>query len=145
MPIDVSHRQGSSTQYHTKVSHREDQKTEEHKAKYLTGKVPQPKTTQWYRTEKIEKKQHKAKSLTGKVPQSKTQENGIGHRGDRKEAAQGQVSHRQSFHKRRQQKGFADREDGKETAQGQVSYRQCSSTENNRMVWNREDRKEKEQ
>ena len=41
----------------------------QHKAKYLTGKVPQPKATEWYRTQKIEKKQHKVKYITGKVPQ----------------------------------------------------------------------------
>ena len=41
---------------------------------YPTGKLQKPKTTQKYRTEKIEEKQHKAKCLTGKVPQRKTRE-----------------------------------------------------------------------
>ena len=96
----LSDRQTSPTEDHTKISHIEDRKEtaqsqdhltsnvpqpktkdrlrrekiekKQHKAKYLTGKVPQPKATEWYRTQKIEKKQHRAKCLTGKVPQPKT-------------------------------------------------------------------------
>ena len=60
---------------------------------------------------------------------------------DRKEAAQGQVSHRQSSTSEDNRK-VLEREDGKETAQGQVSYRQCSSTEKKRELANREDGKE---
>ena len=43
-------------------------KKKQHKAKYLTGKVPQPKKTESLPTEKMEKKQDNDKYLTGKVP-----------------------------------------------------------------------------
>ena len=45
----------------------------QHKAKYLTGKTPQPKKTEIYPAENIEKKQHKDEYLTGKVPQPETE------------------------------------------------------------------------
>ena len=52
---------------------REKIEKKQHKAKYLTGKVPQPKTTEIYPAENIEKKQHKDEYLTGKVPQPETE------------------------------------------------------------------------
>ena len=52
---------------------REKIENKQHKAKYLTGKVPQPKTTEIYPAEKIEKKQHKVNYLTGKIPQPETE------------------------------------------------------------------------
>ena len=70
---DSSHRQGSTTQDHTKISHREDGK-KQHKDKYLKRKVIQPKTKELYCTEKIEKKQHKVNYLRSKVTQLKTTE-----------------------------------------------------------------------
>ena len=54
----VSHRQGSSTEDNRNISRREDKK-KLHKDEYLTGKLPQLKTTEIYPTEKIEKKEHK--------------------------------------------------------------------------------------
>ena len=70
---DPFHRQGSTTKDHTKISHREDGK-KQHNDKSLTRKVLQPKTTELYRTEKIQKKQHKVNYLRAKVPQLKTTE-----------------------------------------------------------------------
>ena len=52
---------------------REKIENKQHKAKYLTGNVPQPKTTEIYPAEKIEKKQHKVNYLTGKIPQPETE------------------------------------------------------------------------
>ena len=52
---------------------RDNIEKKQHKAKYLTGKVPQPKTTEIYAVENIEKKQHKDEYLTGKVPQPDTE------------------------------------------------------------------------
>ena len=52
---------------------RENIEKKQHKAKYLIGKVPQPKTTEIYPVENIEKKQHKDVYLTGKVPQPETE------------------------------------------------------------------------
>ena len=69
----LCYRETSTTEDHTKISHREDEK-KQHNEKSLTGKVLQPKTTDWYRTEKIEKKQHKVKYVRAKVPQLKTTE-----------------------------------------------------------------------
>ena len=48
-------------------------KKKQQKHEYLRGKVPQPKTTERLRTEKIEKKQHKLKYLKSKVPQPETE------------------------------------------------------------------------
>ena len=45
---------------------------EKHKNDYLIGKVPQWKTTERWRTEKMKKKQHKDEYFTGKVQQLKT-------------------------------------------------------------------------
>ena len=68
---DPSHRPGSTTENQTNISHREDEK-KQHKVKmHPTGNVQQPKTTEWYGTQKIGKKEHKAMPLTWKVPQPK--------------------------------------------------------------------------
>ena len=58
---------------HTKISHIEDAKEKAQGQDNLRAKVPQPKTKDRLPREKIEKKQHKAKYLTGKVPQQKTE------------------------------------------------------------------------
>ena len=52
---DAFHRQRSTTKDHTKISHREDGKKKQHNDKCLTRNVLQPKKTELYRTEKIEK------------------------------------------------------------------------------------------
>ena len=69
----ASHMESSTTKEKRKVFHTQDAKME-HNAKYITGKVPQPKRTEWYQTQKIEKTQHKDEYLRGKVPQPKTTE-----------------------------------------------------------------------
>ena len=68
----LSVRQTSTTEDHTKISHIEDRKETAQGQDHLTSNVPQPKTKDRLRREKIEKKQHKAKYLTGKVPLLKT-------------------------------------------------------------------------
>ena len=88
------------------------QKTTQTFRKNATGKVQQPRKTERYRTEKIEKK-----------------------------TAQGRVSHREGSTTEDNRK-IANREDQKETVQGKVSHRQGSTTEDNRMVSQREDQKE---
>ena len=69
------HSTGKVPQPNTTQRYRTEKiENKQHKAKYLTGKVPQPNTTEWYRTQKMEKKQDKDEYLTGKVPQPKTTE-----------------------------------------------------------------------
>ena len=77
----------------------EKMEKKQHKAKYLTGKVPQAETTEKLQAEKIEKKQHKAKYLTGKVPQRKQQKNCKQRRSKRNRT--GSIISKAMFHNRR--------------------------------------------
>ena len=68
----LSVRQTSTMEDHTKISHIEDRKETEQGQDHLTSNVPQPKTRERLQREKIKKKQDKAKYLTGNVPLLKT-------------------------------------------------------------------------
>ena len=86
----------------------------EHNAKYITGKVPQPKRTEWYQTQKIEKTQHKDEYLTGARFLNRKQQRWYADREDGEENSTRTSISGARFHNGRQQRWYADREDGEE-------------------------------
>ena len=127
----LSLKQTSTMEDHTKISHIEDRKETVQGKDHLTSKVPQPKTKYRLPKEKIEKKQHKAKYLTGKVPQPKTTEIYPAEKIENN-SAKGRVSKGEGSRTDDKRK-IMKREDRKETAQGQLSDRQGSTAEDRKI------------
>ena len=113
MSISMSHGNFNNRRPHKDIPQRRWKKTQKND-KSLTGKVVQPKTTEWYRTEKIEKKQNKVKCLRAKVPELKTTER-LQTVKIEKKTAQGQVSHREDSKSGNRKIDIAQRRKRKET------------------------------
>ena len=94
---------------------------------YITGKVPQPKTTEWYRTEKMENKQHKDKYLRGNDPQRNTTERLRTEKMEKKQHKDDYL--RGKVPQPKKNIMVSEREDGEETGQRQVSQGQGSTSE----------------
>ena len=109
--------------------------------RHATGKVQQPMTTERCYIKKTEKKQYKVKiHPTGNVQQPKTTQRYRTEKMEKK-TAQRQVSHTPGS-TTENNRIVSHREDRKETTQGQVSQSQSSTTEENKKIANKEDRKQ---